>query len=122
MRQESKAAGRVPAPTQAIEPARRRRFGWRRILLRPVCGLGIVGDFEEGARLEAEETGDEDVGDFSDAGVVGIDVVVEKFAAVGDALFEFADAALQLEKVFVGLELGIIFGDGEQAAQSVGRC
>ena len=47
----------------------------------------FVGDFEHLARLEVHEAGDEDVGDLADAGIVSGDVVIEEFAAVGDALF-----------------------------------
>ena len=50
----------------------------------------FVGDFEHLARLQGHEAGHEYVGDLADARVVGVDVVVEKLAAVGDALFEFA--------------------------------
>ena len=59
----------------------------------------FVGDFEHLPRLQVHETGHEHVGNLADAGVVSVDVVVEKFAAVSDALFEFADAVLQLEEV-----------------------
>jgi hypothetical protein len=54
----------------------------------------FVRDFEHRARLEVQEAGEEDFGDLADAGVVGIDVVVEELAAIGDALFELAEAGL----------------------------
>ncbi len=80
-----------------------------------------VGDLEHVAALEMHEAGDEDVGDLSDASVVGVDVIIEKFAAVGDTFFEFGDAILQLEEILVGLELGIILRNGEEAVKSTGH-
>jgi hypothetical protein len=70
----------------------------------------FVRDFEHLPGLQVQEAGDEDFGDLADAGVVGVDVVVEKLPAVGDALFEFADAGLQLEEVVIGFELRIVLG------------
>jgi hypothetical protein len=80
-------------------PTPRTRPGRWRGLLPPACGL--PRRLEEGARLEAHEAGYEDVGDLGDAGIVAVDVVVEELAAVGDALFEFAEAAPQFHKIFV---------------------
>src|ERR1700692_1593490 len=81
----------------------------------------VLGHFEHGAWLQFHEAGHKHFRDLADASVVGVDVVVKKLAAVGDAVFEFADAGLQLEKVFVGLELRIIFGHGKQPPQGAGH-
>src|SRR5580698_11370284 len=47
----------------------------------------VVRDSEEFAPLQVHETGHEDFRNLADACVVGIHIVVEKLAAVRDALF-----------------------------------
>src|SRR5712672_1905163 len=73
----------------------------------------LLGHFEHSARFQAHEAGHKNLRDLADASVVGINVVIEELAPVSDALFQFADARLQLEKVFVGLELRVILRDGK---------
>src|SRR5579864_4463901 len=81
----------------------------------------FIRDFEHLAGLHAQEASHKDLRDLADAGVVGVDVVVEELAPVGDAFLQFCDPVLQLEKIFIGLELRIVLGHGKQAAQSAGH-
>jgi hypothetical protein len=83
---------------------RRQRAETRRLRPRGALALELqlhqfvvlVGHFEHGARFQAHEGGHKHLGDLADACVVGVDVAVEELAPVGDALFQFADARLQL--------------------------
>ena len=69
-------------------------------------------------RQEAESLRDHDVRKHLHADVVQIDLVVVELAAVGDGLFEGGDPALQLLESLVGLELRIVLGHREQAADA----
>jgi hypothetical protein len=60
--------------------------------------------------------GEEAVGELADVGVIGLDGVVVVFAGDGDAIFGAGEFVLQAEEILVGLELGIVFDDGEEAA------
>src|SRR5260370_25614649 len=53
-------------------------------------------------RLQFHRARQEDIGELCDPRVVGVDVVVEKLAAVGDSLLQFGDAILQCQKILVG--------------------
>src|SRR5579862_1186755 len=76
----------------------------------------FIRDLEHVPSLQPHKARDEDIRDLPDAGVVGVDVVVEKLATVGDVIFDLGNAGLQLEEIFVGSELRIIFGNCEKAA------
>jgi hypothetical protein len=56
----------------------------------------LVRHLEHRAGFQFHEAGQKYLRDLTDAGVVGVDVVVEELAPVGDALFQFADAVLAL--------------------------
>ena len=61
--------------------------------------------------------GEEAVGELEDVGVIGLDGVVVILAGDGDAVFGAGEFVLQAEEIFVGFELGVVFDDGEEAAE-----
>ena len=86
----------------------------RRCRLR--SGLGL----EIGALLEAEQSGQDVLGEAADGGVELAGRVVEVLACHVDAVLRAFQLGLQLQEVLVGLQVGIVLGDGQQFAQS--RC
>src|SRR5712671_993430 len=107
---KSKASDRA-CPELAERSVRLTRASHNRLRSRGALPLKLdfdlaaifVRHFEHGARLQVHEAGYKDFGDLSDAGVVGVDIVVKELAAVGNAFFELRDPILQLEEVFVDL-------------------
>src|ERR1700756_3405884 len=59
----------------------------------------FVGGLEELAGLENHGGGQKHRGELPDASVVGVYVVIEEFAAVGDAFFQLRNAILQLQEI-----------------------
>ena len=57
--------------------------------------------------------GDDVVGEKANVGVVGLNGIVVTLAGDGDAIFGTSKLVLKAEKIFVGLELRIIFGQGQ---------
>src|SRR5579863_10212432 len=70
--------------------------------------------FEQVTPLKMHEAGNEYVRELLDTNVIGIDVIVEELAPVGDLFLEVGDAALKLHEIVVGLELRIVLGHGEE--------
>src|SRR5439155_24183251 len=79
-----------------------------------VCGL------EQRMGLEVHHACDEGVRNGGNADVEGVHVLVEQAAVRGDLLLEGGNALLELEKVGVGLQVGILFGDRKERAQGAG--
>src|SRR5579872_7567096 len=77
----------------------------------------FVGNLEEILVLKVHHARQENIGHLLNAGVVGINVVVEELAAVGDFFFQLGDALLQLHEIIVGLQVGIIFRNRKKAFQ-----
>src|SRR6266404_9649209 len=69
-------------------------------------------------RLQFHHPRQEDIGELCDPRVVGVDVVVEKLAAVGDSLLQLRDSILQGQEILVGLELRISFRHNKKRSQS----
>ena len=70
--------------------------------------------------LEVHHACDEGVRNGGNADVEGVHVLVEQAAVRGDLLLEGGNARLELEKVGVGLQVGILFGDRKERAQGAG--
>ena len=87
----------------------------RRCRLR--SGLGL----EVGVLLEAEQSGEDIAGEAADGGVELAGRVVEVLACHVDAVLRAFQLGLQLQEVLVGLQVGIVLGDGQQFAQSRGQ-
>src|SRR5277367_6280520 len=86
--------------------------GWRWV---EVDFGGLAGawfGFEVGVVAgEAAKAGDEAVGEEGDVGVVVLDGFVVAAALDGDAVFGAGEFVLETHEIFVGFELGIIFGE-----------
>ena len=83
--------------------------------------LLLLGEFEQRRRLEVEESRDDQVGERTDADVVQVHGLVVELASVRDAFLEPRDAALQVPEAFVGLQVRVVLGDREQAAESLAK-
>src|SRR6266404_4918675 len=69
-------------------------------------------------RLQFHYPRQEGIGELCDPRVIGVNVVVEKLAAVSDSLLQFGYAILQRQKILVGLELRISFRHHKKRSQS----
>src|SRR5262245_8889240 len=96
------------------------------------AALGIAAELEVVAASDAEAARDEVPRERLDGGVQVTNDRVVVAACVLDRLLEPCELALQLEKVLVRAQLGVAFGDGEEALEGgrerrlglrlVGRC
>ena len=94
-----------------------RRFDHGIVSLR---GLEVVARLKIQAD-EREVSGEEGAGELADRPVEGLDVLVVALAGDLDAVFGTGEFVLETEEAFVRLQFGIVFRDGEQAAESGGQ-
>lgn len=73
--------------------------------------------FEIGFGVEAEDAGDDVVGEFADIGVVVSGHVVELFALDGYSVLSAFQLALEVEEVLIGLEVRVCFFDSHESAE-----
>ena len=95
-----------------------RRFDHGIVSLR---GLEVVARLKIQAD-EREVSGEEGAGELADRPVEGLDVLVVALAGDLDAVFGTGEFVLETEEAFVRLQFGVVFRDGEQAAETAFSC
>ena len=89
-------------------------FDFRRLdhHVMPLRGLEVF------AGAQAEAACEEGAGELADAHVVPLHDLVVSLAGDGDAVFGASEFVLEADEVFVCLQFGVVFRDGEQAAEA----
>ena len=85
------------------------------------CRLRSGLSLEIGALFEAEQSGQDVLGEAADGGIELAGRVIEVLACHVDAVLRTFQLGLQFQEVLVGLQVGIVLGDGQQFAQSRGQ-
>ena len=82
------------------------------------CLFASFGGFKVGTLLKAEKTGKNVFGEAADCRIKILRRIVEVGTCHVDAVFRTFQLGLELQEVLVGFQVGIVFGNGEQLAES----
>lgn len=90
-------------------------FEVRELDLRGIFSTGLGGEVRFGA--ESEHFSPDDRGEALGGGVIGLDGFIEIHASDGDSIFGAFELGLEVAETLGGAELGVAFGDNEQAGE-----